>query len=136
MDFLLDTNFLIGLWRSRDQGVEARFLSRHAEAAYGLPWVAKAEFLAGAAIAGHDARRVAAFIADYPVALPDADSPLLYAQVFASLRERKLAVGPNDLWIAIAALQAGVPLVTRNIRELARVEGLQVIDPSTDGDVR
>ncbi len=128
MDFLLDTNFLVGLWRQPTQGAEARFLSRHADAAYGLPWVAKGEFLAGAVIAGHDLERVATFVGDYPVVFPVDATLVLYAEVFARLRARKLAVGPNDLWIGAAAIQAGLPLLTRNARELSRIEGLQVID--------
>lgn len=128
MDFLLDTNFLVGLWRQPTKGAEARFLARHAEAAYGLPWVAKGEFLAGAVIAGHDLDRVATFVADYPVVFPDDETLTRYAQAFASLRKRKLAVWPNDLWIGAAAMQAAVPLLTRNARELSRIEGLRVID--------
>jgi tRNA(fMet)-specific endonuclease VapC len=132
LDFLLDTHFLIGLWRQPVKGPEARFLAGHADAAYGLPWIVKGEFLAGAVVAGHDLERVAAFAADYPVLLPDEATLLRYAQVFASLRKRKLAVGPNDLWIAAAAIEAGVPLVTRNARELSRVEGLRVVDYAAD----
>ena len=128
MDFLLDTNFLVGLWRQPAKGAEARFLTRNADAAYGLPWIAKGEFLAGAVIAGHDLERVAAFVADYPVVLPDDATLMRYAQAFASLRKRKLAVGPNDLWIGAAAIQTGVPLLTRNARELSRIEGLRVVE--------
>lgn len=128
MDFLLDTNFLVGLWRQPKKGEEARFLVRHAESAFGLPWIAKGEFLAGAVIAGHDLERVAAFVADYPVVFPDDETLVRYADAFASLRKRKLVVGPNDLWIGVAAIQAGVPLLTRNVRELARIDGLRVID--------
>lgn len=128
MDFLVDTNFLVGLWRQPKDGAEARFLGRHADAAYGLPWVAKGEFLAGAVIAGHDLERVAAFVAIYPVVFPDDETLIRYAGVFASLRKRKLAVGPNDLWIGAAAIQAGLPLLTRNARELSRIDGLRVID--------
>ena len=52
MDYLLDTGFLIGLWRGRGKGPEAAFLSAHPEAVLALPWIAKAEFLCGAVIAG------------------------------------------------------------------------------------
>lgn len=132
MDYLLDTNFLVGLWRQPTASAEARFLTRHTEAAYGLPWIAKGEFLAGAVIAGHDLERVAAFVADYPVVLPDDATLMRYAEAFASLRKRKMIVGPNDLWIAAAAIQAGVPLLTRNVRELSRIEGLRVVDYAAD----
>jgi len=131
LDFLLDTNFLVGLWRHPTKGAEARFLSRNADAAYGLPWVAKGEFLAGAVIAGHDLERVAAFVADYPVVLPDDATLMQYAHAFASLRKRKLAVSPNDLWIGVAAIRADVPLLTRNVRELSRIEGLRVVEYAT-----
>ncbi|HVE51437.1 MAG TPA: type II toxin-antitoxin system VapC family toxin [Casimicrobiaceae bacterium] len=132
MDFLIDTTFLVGLWRQPAKGSEARFLRGHADAAFGLPWVAKGEFLAGAVIAGHDLERVAAFIADYALVLPDSDTPLHYAKAFASLRKRKLAVGPNDLWIGVAAIQTGVTLLTRNARELSRIDGLNVVDYAAD----
>ena len=128
MDFLLDTNFLIGLWRQPTSGPEARFLSAQPDASLGLPWIAKGEFLAGAAIAGHDLERVAVFLADYPVVLPDDATLIRYAEAFANLRKRKLTVGPNDLWIGAAAIQADLPLLTRNVRELARIEGLRVVD--------
>ncbi len=128
MDFLLDTNFLVGLWRQPATGPEVYFLSAHPDAALGLPWVAKAEFLAGAAVAGHDLTRVAAFVGDYPVVFPVDATLILYAEIFAQLRGRKLAVGPNDLWIGAAAIQAGLPLLTRNVRELSRIDGLRVID--------
>jgi tRNA(fMet)-specific endonuclease VapC len=128
LDFLLDTTFLVGAWRQPDKGAEGRFLARHPDAAFGLPWVAKAEFLAGAVIAGHDLGRVATFVGDYPVVFPDDEMLLRYAEAFASLRERKVMVGPNDLWIGVAAIRVGVPLLTRNVRELSRIEGLRVVD--------
>ena len=128
MDFLLDTNFLIGLWRQPTSGPEARYLSAHPDAVLALPWVAKAEFLAGALIAGHDVECVAAYVSDYPVVFPVDATLILYAEIFAQLRQRKLVVGPNDLWIAAAAIQVGLPLLTRNVRELSRIDALQVID--------
>ena len=128
LDFLLDTNFLVGLWRQPTKGPEARFLAARPDVELGLPWVAKGEFLAGAAIAGHDLDRVAIFVADFPVVLPDDAMLMRYAEVFASLRNRKLTIGPNDLWIGVAALRVGVPLLTRNVRELSRIEGLRVVD--------
>ncbi|MFM7374423.1 MAG: type II toxin-antitoxin system VapC family toxin [Chthoniobacterales bacterium] len=34
--------------------------------------------------------------------------------------------GPHDLWIAVSALQQGIPLVTRNTQQFAKVDGLQL----------
>ncbi len=44
----------------------------------------------------------------------------------AFLRKRNEMIGSHDLWIAVAALQCGVPLVSQNKAELERVPGLQV----------
>ena len=88
----------------------------------------KAEFLAGAVVAGHSFDRVGDFLADYPVLWPNEATVLTYARCYAALRKAKQQVGPNDLWIGAAALTYRVPLVTRNAKELARIEGLEVVD--------
>ncbi len=105
-----------------------RWLQSNANASLGLPWVVKAEFLAGAVIAGHSPDRVTHFLADYLVLWPDEETVLTYARGYAELRKQKLNVGTNDLWIAAAALVRRVPLVTKNAAELSRVAGLQVVD--------
>lgn len=128
MDYLLDTSFLIGLWRSRGNGAEGAFLERHAEAVMALPWIAKGEFLCGAVVAGHDVDRIGAFLADFPVVWPDDPVVFCYARLFAGLQKHRRRVGPNDLWIAAAAVDRGLPLLTRNVKELRRVDGLEVID--------
>lgn len=128
MDFLLDTNFLIGLWRQPQHGLEVDFLETHAESVLALPWIAKAEFLAGAVVAHHDAARVLRFLAQYPLVLPDETTLGIYANRYATLRTAGKTVGINDLWIAASAIQHRLPLVTRNVRELSRVEGLDVLD--------
>lgn len=128
MDYLLDTNFLIGLWRGRGKGPEAVFLTANADAVLGIPWIAKGEFLCGAVIAGHDLQIVSTFLDGFPVLWPDDDTLLRYAELFARLRGQRLHVGPNDLWIAAAAAGRNLPLLTRNVKELSRVEGLQVVD--------
>lgn len=128
MDYLLDTSFLIGLWRQREQGPETSFLARNPDSALALPWIAKAEFLSGAVIAEHDLKRVLAFLDDFPLLWPNDAVVLRYARANAALRKARLAVGANDLWIAAIALEQGLPLLTRNVREFQRVEGLRVID--------
>jgi tRNA(fMet)-specific endonuclease VapC len=35
-------------------------------------------------------------------------------------------VGPNDLWLAAAAVTHGLALVTANVREFLRIPGLSV----------
>ena len=128
MEYLLDTNFLIGLWRQPADGPEARFLAANPDAALGIPWIVKAEFLSGAVVAGHALERVAAFLADYPVLWPDDETLLRYAGLYAGLRRAGTRVGPNDLWIGAAAVGRDLPLLTRNVRELSRIAGLRIVD--------
>lgn len=128
MDYLLDTNFLIGLWRQPQHGPEVDFLEAHPDSVLALPWIAKAEFLAGAVVAHHDAARVMRFLAQYPLLLPDEVTLGIYANRYAALRAAGKTVGINDLWIAASAIQHKLPLLTRNVRELARVDGLDVLD--------
>ena len=54
------------------------------------------------------------------------------AQVAATLRARLEAegrpIGPHDLLIAATALRHGAALVTRNVAEFSRVQGLEVVN--------
>ena len=50
------------------------------------------------------------------------------AHLRAVLEARGEGIGPLDSLIAGQALAAGATLVTHNVREFARVDGLQVID--------
>lgn len=128
MDFLLDTNFLIGLWREPTVGPEVRFLESHGDTVLALPWIARGEFLAGAVIAGHSMERVQKFLAAFPLTLPNDGTLAVYARLYAKLHKSRAKVGINDLWIAASAIEHKLPLLTRNVRELQRVEELTVMD--------
>jgi tRNA(fMet)-specific endonuclease VapC len=49
-----------------------------------------------------------------------------YGRVRAGLEARGSPIGANDMLIAAHALALGLILVTDNLRELGRVEGLEV----------
>lgn len=49
-----------------------------------------------------------------------------YGSIRASLTASGKVIGPNDLWIAAHALSLGLPLISHNLREFRRVEGLSV----------
>jgi len=49
-------------------------------------------------------------------------------QVRSSLEKQGTPIGPNDLMIAAIALANGLTLVTHNVREFERVEGLRIED--------
>jgi tRNA(fMet)-specific endonuclease VapC len=51
-----------------------------------------------------------------------------YARQAARLRQAGTPIGAHDLWIACHALAEGAVLVTHNLREFQRIEGLAVQD--------
>lgn len=51
-----------------------------------------------------------------------------YAQQFTQLKRLGTPIGANDLWIACHVLAENATLVTHNVREFNRIEGLRVED--------
>jgi predicted nucleic acid-binding protein len=99
VDRLLDTNFLISRWRDGEKSGAAKWLRANPDLLVGLPWIVKAEFLPGAAIAGRNPREVREFLDCFPVAWPDDQALEIYAVQFAKLRAINTLPGPHDLWI-------------------------------------
>ena len=61
-------------------------------------------------------------------AVVDYDAPAArhYADIRTSLEQRGTLIGTTDIFIAAHALSLGIILVTNNIREFSRVEGLKL----------
>ena len=125
---MIDTTFLIRLWRERQRSAEYRFVARHPDDSVYMPWVVKGEFLRGAFLAGHVEEEVGAFLDRYPTIWVAEETLLHYARLYADLVRSKQSVGANDLWIAAAAIERDLPLLTRNASEFRRVAGLKVVD--------
>ena len=51
-----------------------------------------------------------------------------YGAIRGQLEQAGNPIGPNDLWIAAHARALGIPVVTNNTREFAKVSGLTVED--------
>ena len=103
------------------------FAARHRHATVGLPWVSKGEFLRGAWLAGQAGEQVDHFLDSFPVLWPNEKTLAAYAPIYVSLRRTNRMIGPNDLWISACAMAAAIPVLTRNVSEFGRVEGLKVI---------
>lgn len=126
VDRLVDTNFLISRWREGEKSPASTWLVANGDLVIGIPWIVKAEFLRGAKVAGHDLAQVRNFLNRYPTIWPNDQALELYASLFPTLRRNNAFIGPHDLWIAVAALQCRVPLVTRNKAEFEQVPELLV----------
>lgn len=44
------------------------------------------------------------------------------------MKRRTTPIGANDLWIACHALAIGATLVSHNLGEFKRIDGLQLVD--------
>lgn len=129
MDAITDTSLLIDLWReARRAGAAARFLKQHADWQIGLPWVTKAEFLAGAVWAGHKPETVAPLLNPYPVIHSSDNIVARYAELFGVLKKRNRLPGLNDLWVIATALSLGCGVITRNVKhfDADAISGLKV----------
>lgn len=76
-----------------------------------------------------DMRRQVEAFADRVVTMPfDAPAAAHYADIRAVLERKGQVVGPYDLMIAGHARSRGLVVVTGNLREFERVEGLRCED--------
>ena len=127
--FLLDTNILSDLIRQPD-GMVA-----HAIADVGEDAVATSSIVAGELRYGAEKRgspRLKSKIEDLlsliaVLPLKD-DADACYWRLRADLERRGTPIGANDMLIAAHALAIGATLVTDNIREFERVDGLQLVN--------
>jgi len=52
---------------------------------------------------------------------------LTYRMIYRALEKQGRLIGANDLWIAATAKRFQMPLVSRNLHEFERVEGLRLL---------
>ena len=130
MKFLLDTNVCIRFLNGRNPSIRKR-MSEHKPEDILLCSVVKAELLVGVAKNENPAgrlKKIKPFL-DRFASLPFDDSAAAsYAEIRADLEKRGLPIGPYDLQIASIAVVNQLVLVTHNIGEFGRVNGLQIED--------
>jgi tRNA(fMet)-specific endonuclease VapC len=128
--YLLDTDACIDLIRGRDPEILSR-LERQPVGSVAISAVTWAELRFGVERSDDPPRNLAAlvlFCAPLPVLPFDTAAGGVYGRARAALCRSGTPIGPLDLLIAAHALSAGLTLVTGNVREFRRVEGLRVED--------
>lgn len=125
--FMLDTNVASELVRPR-RGRIGDKVRQHGLASLSISAVVAAEMRFGYLKRGSD--RLAGMVEDaigflHVLAFDDAASSE-YGAVRHELERRGTPIGPNDLLIAAHARSLGLTLVTDNIREFSRVDGLKL----------
>ena len=129
-EYLVDTNACIRFLNGRSESLRRQMLRQNPSDIF-LCSVVKAELLVGAAKSEHPDKRLAKLTPFFQrfVSLPfDDRAAETYADIRADLEKRGLPIGPNDLMIASIAVTNGLVLVTHNVREFGRVNGLIIED--------
>ena len=130
MRFLLDTNACVGVLRGRSLGLAERLEAIPPEDV-ALCSIVVAELLFGARKSARTEQNLAAvrLFASKFHSLPfDDDAAEHYSRIRAELDAMGLPIGPNDLMIAAIARAKQLVLVSHNVSEFGRVQGLQVED--------
>lgn len=123
--FLLDSSACIPVLRNQ-AGLE----KLPDPALTGVPVIVAAELWTGVKknlrTHPHQVARLEAFLSLFWLADFTLDAALHYADIRAALEATGKTIGPLDLLIAAQARSLGATLVTANLREFKRIEGLQV----------
>ena len=126
---LLDTNLCIRALRDRPANIRERLKAEFDTVC--ISTIVRYELYVGAAQAGDvmaKRREIDEFLSPFPC-LPFGDDAAFHAaEIRVDLARRGNLIGPNDLLIAGHARSLGLKLVTGNLGEFSRVEGLRCED--------
>ena len=130
MGVIFDTSEIITLERNR-QEIEEIIRGREDEP-FRISVVTVAELLHGVERADTEVRKMnrQAFVEKvmefFPTFPFDMAVARIYARIWASLAKRNLLVGAHDLIIAATAISLNYTVITSNIRDYGKIEGLKV----------
>jgi tRNA(fMet)-specific endonuclease VapC len=134
MIYLLDSNTCIAFLRSRTSPVKQALQRVQAED-IALCSIVVAELYEGAYRSVQQANnlnKVGQFVARFTVLPFDTIAAEIAGQQGASLAALGTPIGPHDLQIAAIALAHDLTLITHNVREFSRVNGLRIEDWERD----
>jgi tRNA(fMet)-specific endonuclease VapC len=125
LKYLLDTNIVIYTMKNRPQQVRRYFKAQQGR--IGISSVTLGELVFGAEHSQQVERNLAdieALIARLEVLPFDEAAAYHFGQIRAELYRTGRPIGPYDMMIAGHARACGLKLVTNNIREFKRIQGL------------
>jgi tRNA(fMet)-specific endonuclease VapC len=128
--YLLDTNVAVDYLTGRYPAVAERLRSLVPEDV-AISSVAVAELRYGADTSSRQNEnhaRLDAFLADVPTVDFDLRAAAAYGRLRSRLEAAGTPIGPNDMLIAAQALAEGLVLVSSDVSEFRRVQGLEVED--------
>lgn len=130
MKYLLDTNICVALIRQKSPAL-LEAITRHSVADIGVSSVTVAELQYGVHHSQRPAQNeqaLALFLLPLTILDLDYAAAVAYGRLRATLERLGEPIGSLDMLIAAQAVSRGLTLVTNNVREFARVPGLNVED--------
>lgn len=127
MTYLLDTNICIYIINEQPAQVLQRVIQAGRES-LAISTVTVAELAFGVAKSTRpDSRaKLENFLSKFPVLDWDQDAAWIYGNVRKTLEAKGQRIGERDLLLACQALALNATMVTNNMREFERVEGLKL----------
>jgi len=130
MKLLLDTNICIYIIKQQPATVIKHFLE-YQVGDIGISSITLSELRYGVAKSKHrekNANALDEFIIPLEVVSFDEDAAHAYGEIRATLEKSGTPIGAMDMLIAAHAVSLGIPLVTNNAREFARIPAINIID--------
>jgi tRNA(fMet)-specific endonuclease VapC len=127
LKYMLDTNIVIYVIKQRPIQVLGIFNAATGQMC--ISSVTLAELLHGvekSSAVSHNLRKVEDFVSRLEVLSYDENAAAHYGNIRADLEKKGSPIGVNDLHIAGHARSKSLILVTNNMREFERVEGLRL----------
>jgi tRNA(fMet)-specific endonuclease VapC len=131
MGFLIDTSVFISL--ERQKKTSDRFFAELVGEPVAISAITASELLHGVERADNAIRRgkreafVEIILKTVPVLPVDLEVARIHAKIWADLRSQGKIIGAHDMLIAATALVYDLRILTGNVREFERVEGLEVV---------
>ena len=130
MGVIFDSSEIIAVERNRD--LLSTIVSGREDEPFGVSAITISELLHGVERADSEIRRLKrqAFVEKvielFPVYPFDTAAARIHARIWAALAKKGQPVGAHDLIIAATAISLNFTVVTSNLRDFAKIEGLQV----------
>lgn len=130
MGIIFDTSVLVAIERSSHH-IEKVINGRENEP-FGISVITVSELLHGVHRADSEKRRlrreayVEKVIGVFPIYPFDLGAARIYARIWAYLAKKGISIGSHDLMIAATCISLGFSVLTYDIRDYGRIEGLTI----------
>ena len=128
MKYMLDTNIVIYLIKKQPESVLQK-LQEYDPSDFCISSITLAEMEYGIAKSTSPEKNQAAlsaFLSNIDILPFDDRAAVEYGDIRASLEKKGTPIGPNDMLIAAHARSLGLTIVTNNVKEFRRVNGLML----------